>query len=182
MTETEMEFELVAGCYDVMPNDLLSKLMHSNMVEAGPPKFTEEDYMFAEKLSKATTKEEKKKVMETYFAPDWILDQVLCSEIMEVNDKDKIMAGSTDAGDVSYITAFAQITAATWPIGTAAHTWKATASSGSGIGLNAMMFASKTMAGTVYDLLKDTSLINQAKKEFKKSKGEFEYVSPYDEI
>lgn len=182
MTETEMEFELVAGCYDVMPNDVLGKLMHSNMVKAGPPKFTEEDYMFAEKLSKVTTKEEKRKVMGTYFAPDRILDKVLCNEIMEINDKGKVMAGSTDAGDVSYIAPFAQITAATWPIGTAAHTWKATASSGSGIGLNAMIFAAKTVAGTVYDLLKDTSLIDQAKKEFKKTKGEFEYVSPYDEI
>lgn len=181
MTETTMSFELVAGCYDVVANPVLGKLMHSNMVQAGPPKFTAEDFEFGKELSSLTTKEEKKKVMATYFAPDSVLDKVLCDEIIEIDDSKSIMAGSVDGGDVSYITPFAQVTAATWPVGTAAHTWLATASSGSGIGLNAMIFAAKTMAGTVYDLLKDNSLVEEANVEFKKALGGFTYVSPYEE-
>jgi aminobenzoyl-glutamate utilization protein B len=181
MTETTMEYELVAGCYDVIANRVLGKLMHQNMVEVGPPKFTDEDFEFASKLSAITTKEEKKKVMATYFAPDYILDKILCDEIVEIDDSNMIMAGSVDGGDVSYIVPFAQITAATWPVGTPAHSWIATASSGSGIGFNAMIFAAKTMAGTVYDLLQDPSLIDEAKAEFEKSLGGFKYISPFDE-
>jgi aminobenzoyl-glutamate utilization protein B len=181
MTETKMEFELLAGCYDITANDVLGKQMHSNMVEVGAPKFTEEDFKFAAELSALSTKEDKKKVMSTYFAPNFVLDKILCDEIIKVDDRDKVMAGSVDAGDVSYIVPFAQITAATWPVGTAAHTWTATASSGSGIGLNAMIFASKTMAGTVYDLLKDNSIIDAAKKEFHESLNGFKYISPYEE-
>jgi len=181
MTETQMEFELLAGCYDVLPNDVLGGLMHSNMVEAGPPKYTKEDFEFGAELSALSTKDDKRKVMSTYFAPEYMLDKVLCDEIVEVADRGKVLAGSTDAGDVSYIVPYAQITAATWPVGTAAHSWIATASSGSGIGLNAMIFASKTMAGTVYDILNNLDLLEKAKEEFKETMGSFKYVSPFEE-
>ena len=181
MTETKMEYELLAGCYDVIPNTIISKLMHNNMLEAGGPKFSKEDYELADKLSKLSTKEEKAKVMSTYFAPDYILDIPLSDEVIEIDDKEKVMAGSSDVGDVSYIAPFAQITAATWPIGTAAHTWIATASSGSGIGMNAMIFAAKTMAATIYDLLNDNNLITNAKDEFVKSLKGYEYISPFEE-
>lgn len=181
MTETTMKYELVAGCYDAIANRVLGKLMHSNMVQAGSPKFTDEDFEFAKELSALTTREEKKKVMATYFAPDFVLDKILCDEIIEIDDKNSIMAGSIDGGDVSYITPYAHVTTATWPVGTAAHTWIATASSGSGIGLNAMIFAAKTMAGTIYDLLKDNNLVKEAREEFKKSLGGFKYVSPFEE-
>jgi aminobenzoyl-glutamate utilization protein B len=46
MTETSVRMELLAGCYDVVANRTLGKLLHDNMVEVGPPKFTEEDYAF----------------------------------------------------------------------------------------------------------------------------------------
>jgi hypothetical protein len=42
------------------------------------------------------------------------------------------------------------------------------ASSGSGIGLNAMIFAAKSMAGAVYDLLVDNRIVEEAKAEFQK--------------
>lgn len=178
MTETTMKYELVAGCYDVVPNRVLGDLMHKNMLETGGPKFSEEDYELAAKLSSLTSKEDKRTVMKTYFAPDDIVDTILCDKVLKVDDNDKIMGGSIDVGDVSYLAPFAQITAATWPVGTAAHTWIASASSGSGIGLNAMIFAAKTMAGTIYDLLHDNDLIVAAKEEFKKTIGDYKYVSP----
>lgn len=178
MTDTKMEYELLAGCYDVIANRVISDLMHKNMVETGGPKFSDEDYEFAAELSALSSKEDKRKIMSTYFAPDNIVDSILCDKVLKVDDKDKVMAGSTDVGDVSYIAPFAQITAATWPIGTAAHTWIATASSGSGIGLNAMIFAAKTMAGTLYDLLSDKDLIISAKEEFGKTMGDYKYISP----
>lgn len=181
MTETRMEKTLVAGCYDAVANAVLGDLLHRNMEEAGTPKFTAEDYDFGAELSSLSTREEKQKVMSTYFAPDYVLDKVLCEEIIKINDRKEIMAGSVDAGDVSYIVPFGQFTAATWPVGTAAHTWIATASSGSGIGLNAMIFAAKALSGAIYDLLQDGSLIDAARDEFQRSMGDFKYISPYEE-
>lgn len=181
MTETTMTQELVAGCHDVVSNQVLSELMHRNMVRAGPPRYSDEDRRFGGELCALSTREEKSRVMSTYFAPDRVLDMTLCEEVLEIDDRQRVVAGSTDVGDVSYIAPLAQITAATWPVGTAAHTWVATAASGSGIGLSAMMFAARTMAGTVYDLLLDPALVEAAGAEHRKALAGRAYVSPYGE-
>jgi aminobenzoyl-glutamate utilization protein B len=180
MTETKMEYELVAGCYNVLPNQTLGKVMNDNMKTIGGPKFTEDDFKLAEELQKSSTREQKKKVMSVYFAPDELLDKTLMEEVTEVDDSGKIIAGSTDVGDVSFLTPLAQITAATWPVGTAAHSWQATAASGSGIGMNAMIFVSKVIAGSLYDIYTDQEILEKAKEEFKDSTSDFEYVSPLE--
>jgi len=181
MTETTMSHELLAGCYDIISNEALSDIMHTNMEEVGPPKFDETDFAFAKEIKANISKEDSDKVMEVYFAPDHVLDMDLCDKIVRTNDRDKVMAGSIDSGDVSYIAPFAQITAATWPIGSAAHTWTSCACSGHPIGRKAMIFAAKTMAGTIYDLLKDPEKVKAARAEFEKTLGDFKYISPYDE-
>ena len=87
-----------------------------------------------------------------------------------------------DAGDVSWIVPFAQVTAATWPVGTVAHSWQATVSSGSGIGYSAMLFAAKTIAGSLYDLFTDDgTILKSAREEFEKKTKNNKYVSPFPE-
>ena len=55
------------------------------------------------------------------------------------------------------------------PVGVQAHSWQATACYGSSIGFKGMHLAAKTMALTLYDLLEDNSLIDEAKQEFAKT-------------
>jgi len=181
MTETTMSHELLAGCYDVIANETLGDMLYANMDEVGPPKFDESDFAFAREINANIPKEDRAKVMEVYFAPEYVLEMDLCDQIVRVPDRDKVMAGSVDGGDVSYITPFAQITAATWPVGSAAHTWTSTACSGHSIGKKAMIFAAKTMAGTIYDLFKNPDKLKEAQAEFEKSLGGFKYISPFDE-
>jgi len=181
MSEAAMSYELLSGCYDVIPNDVLREVLYANMDEVGPPKFEEEDFAFAREFTAQIPREDRAKVMEVYFAPEYILDMDLCNEITRVDDQGKVMAGSVDAGDVSYLAPFAQITAATWPVGSAAHTWTSCACSGHSMGRRAMIFAAKSMAGTIYDLLKDPAKVKAAREEFEKSLNGFKYISPYDE-
>jgi len=67
---------------------------------------------------------------------------------------------------------------ATWPLGVAAHSWQATASSASSIGMKGMLYASKIMASMAYDLINDPSLVKAAKDEFNKRTANRKYVSP----
>jgi len=181
MTETKMSYELLAGCYDVVTNKLMGDLIYANMEECGPPKFDEADFAFAREFTSQMTREDRARVQSAYFAPDFIADMDLCDKIVKIDDRDKVMAGSVDGGDVSYIAPFAQFTAATWPIGSAAHTWTSTSCSGSSIGRKAMLFAGKIMAATLYDMFKDPAKVKAAREEFEKSLGGFKYVSPYNE-
>ena len=178
MTGTEVDVEFLGGCHDVLPNEILGEIMHINMLEVGPPQYTEKDRKFAEELAESFEPGQKEKIMKTYFAPEDVIEMTLHEGIAKVDDKNEIMAGSTDIGDVSWIVPFAQITAAAWPVGTAAHSWQSCASSGSGIGYSAMMFAAKTMAGALYDLFMDEgTILNKAKEEFENKTKNNKYKS-----
>ncbi|NMA94020.1 MAG: amidohydrolase, partial [Clostridiales bacterium] len=47
MTQTTFDIEFLTGCSEVMPNDVLEKVMHQACKDVGPPKFTEADHAFA---------------------------------------------------------------------------------------------------------------------------------------
>ncbi|HVW61147.1 MAG TPA: hypothetical protein VHC48_13950, partial [Puia sp.] len=83
--------------------------------------------------------------------------------------------GSTDVGDVSYTVPTVGMSAATWVPGTPAHSWQATACGGTDIGIKGMMVAAKTMALTAIDLYTRPALVQKAKEEFRKEKGDYEY-------
>lgn len=51
MTQTTFDVEFLTGCSEVMPNDVLEKVMHQACKDVGAPKFTPEDYAFAKKMA-----------------------------------------------------------------------------------------------------------------------------------
>jgi len=67
------------------------------------------------------------------------------------------------------------MSAATWIPGTTAHSWQAVACGGTEIGTKGMMAAAKTMALTAIDLFTTPALIEKAKQEFVKDKGDYQY-------
>lgn len=178
MTGTTVDVEFLSGCYDVLPNKVIGNIITENMLALGKPNYSEDDYALAEELSKPLPNDFKEQVMRGYFIEDDVLDKAINDEPRKNDDKGKTMTGCTDVGDVSYITPLAQFTTATWPVGVPAHSWQSTASSGSGIGLNAAVYAAKVMAATAYDLMTNEELLNSAKEEFKKEVKGREYKSP----
>jgi aminobenzoyl-glutamate utilization protein B len=77
------------------------------------------------------------------------------------------MGGSSDVGDVSWIVPMGQIMTTCAPLGVQVHTWQATASFGSSIGMKGMHYAAKVMALSAYELLLDQDgILENAKAEF----------------
>lgn len=83
--------------------------------------------------------------------------------------------GSTDVGDVSWNVPTVGCRTATWVPGTSAHSWQAVACGGTEIGTKGMMVAAKAIALTAIDLFSDAALIQKAKEEFVKDKGDYQY-------
>ena len=159
-TETTMDYEVTGGVYDVLPNEVLSKIMHSNLTKVGGVKYTEEEKAFAEKLSATMGKGAK---------------PISNSERIEPY-KYFAGGGSTDVGDVSWTVPTVGLSTATYVPGTAAHSWQAVACAGSNIGMKGMVVAAKTMALTALDLYKDQKIITEAKAEFDSNLGpDFNY-------
>lgn len=181
MTETSVSHTLLGGCYDVIPNRVLGNLMQENMELVGPPDFDEADFAFAEEFRPYIGMAEKQVSIASYRAPESLMSEDICHTVEKPLDYGTCIAGSTDVGDVSYITPFAQMTAACWPVGVGSHTWIASACTGSEIGRKSMIFASKTLAATAYDMFTMPEKMKQAKEEFTCSIKDEVYISAYDE-
>ncbi|MEH6407986.1 MAG: peptidase dimerization domain-containing protein, partial [Leeuwenhoekiella sp.] len=160
-TGTTMDYEMIGGTHELLPNLTLQKLMYDNLKEIGGYTYTPEEKTFAEEISK------------TLNIP---LDTKEVEGVEEFDPHAK-PGGSTDVGDVSFTIPTVGMSAATWVPGTSAHSWQAVAAGGMSIGEKGMMVAAKTIALTGMDLIDNPKIVAEAKKEFEDARGaDFKYI------
>ena len=182
MTQTTLdEIKIISGCYEVLPNQTLVKLIGKNMNEIGAPSYTDYDRAFAEKLSNGYDQSQKAKGLETNFIPLSFIDKHIHEGVEPPHDFGQSQKASTDVGDVSWITPLAMFGVATWPLGVVPHTWQAVAASGANMGLCAMNYAAKVLATSLIDLYTNPEVLTQVKAEFSQAVGGKKYVSVFNE-
>jgi aminobenzoyl-glutamate utilization protein B len=160
-TETTVDYEVIGGTHDLLLNRTLAADMQVNLQQVGGVSYTVAENEFAQKIQASFT----------YKVPA-LESAGIVQPLKEHNDAG---GGSTDVGDVSYAVPTVGLQAATWVPGTPAHSWQATACGGMEIGFRGMMVAAKTMALTAIDCYLNPTLVAQAKLEFKKNKGDYQY-------
>jgi len=181
MTDTTHDVDLIAGCYDFMPNHTISRIILNRMKQLGPPQFDAADIEFGRDLRDTVPPEQLEASLRTYRMSREELGDPLSDKVLDKVgsfERGEVTAGSTDVGDVSYITPTGQFTTCCMPLGVAIHSWQSCAATGSGIGLKGMLLAAKVLALTSIDLLTDPNLLTAAKEEFAKATGGKGYVSP----
>lgn len=180
MTGTTMNYSFLTGCHDFLPNKVLSELLYGNLKTVPLPLYTEEDRQLAFCLFETNEENQRAASLETLgldASSAMRLARSVLHEGVGYWGEDWTIPASTDVGDVSHITPTGQILAATWPIGVGTHTWQATASAGSGIGMKGMLYAAKVLAGTAWDLLENPANLDFAKNEFFLVQGKEVYKS-----
>ena len=180
MTDTSMDLEFLVGCYEMLPNRSLSDLMLRNMREIGPPQWSEEDSNFAKKLAESMAPQERRNAILKSKMPkkEEKAEKLLDDGIDDPEDEKEVMAGSTDVGDVSWVTPTTNLVTATCVLGMPGHSWQEAATSGTSIGHKGMILAAKTLALTGIDLLTKSEELSMVREEFEaKTKG-FTYKSP----
>jgi aminobenzoyl-glutamate utilization protein B len=164
-TGTKMEYEIIGGVYEVLPVDILSRYMHQNMSKVGGVTYTSGEVEFGNKIQQSFIGDKPS-----------IADASTIKPYKELSD-DNRSGGSTDVADVSWVVPTVGLRAATWIPGTPSHSWQAVACGGTEIGIKGMMVAAKTLTLMGIDLLNDKTIIEKAKAEWKKSRGEnFNYI------
>jgi len=181
MTGTTFEAELLAGCYDVLPNETLAFLALECFKEVGAPRFGPDEMAFAEAIAQCTDRSPRLESLRAMNAPKDLLTQLVNTTIVDPLDKGRVMPGSTDVGDVSWIVPTVQLSAATWPIGTPGHSWQVAACSGHSLGQIGMLTAAKVMALVGARLCQDPSRLAQAREEFDERLSGEKYRSPIPE-
>lgn len=160
-TGTTMDYEIIGGTHDLLLNRTLAEAMQKNLEKVGGVTYTPEETAFAKKL-------------QTSFGYTVPAVETVAT-IKPLKQENDAGGGSTDVGDVSYAVPTVGMSAATWVAGTPAHSWQAVACGGTEIGTKGMMVAAKTMALTAIDLFTTPALIDSAKTEFIKVKGDYQY-------
>ncbi len=98
--------------------------------------------------------------------------------VAPLRNVEKVAAGSSDVGDVSWVCPTAWFTAVTAPSGTSGHSWQMVTVGKSSFAHKGMLYAGKVMAGTAIDLLENPELIDAAKQELYRRVGPEGYVAP----
>lgn len=180
MARTTHEAHVVEGCSNVIPSKSLSEIVIGNMRKIGVPKYSKEEMDFLKEMNKSITKEAKIELLRMIKRPNWeeFVDVLIDETIPDPWDEGIVWAGSTDVGDVSWVTPTMEFTTATGLLGDPGHSWQTVAVCGMSIGHKAMLFAGKTIAGSVLDLLTKPELVQGVKDEFKKRLHGRRYKSP----
>lgn len=177
MTETSFERVFIDGTAELLPNFTLEKLMYDNFEKIGVVQHNDEERAFAAELRKTFPPQSavpgigahfNADIAETVMEKTHDLTEPLNDFLMPYYSGTGFTAGSTDVGDVSWLTPAAQIETATWPSGMPLHTWQTVACGKSSIAYKGMLCAGKVMAASAIDLIEDPELLKAAREEFKR--------------
>jgi aminobenzoyl-glutamate utilization protein B len=156
-TGTEVEYEVIHGIYNLLPNVALQKALHANLEQVGGVRYDAPERAFAEAI-------------RSTLGPD-APPLEMAAEIQPFTVTEKGEGGSTDVADVSWVVPTGGMSSATWVPGTAAHSWQAVAAGGMGIGNKGLIVGAKTLAMTAVDLFTNPSLVAEVKAEHGKRVG-----------
>ncbi len=159
-TGTQVEWEVLGGVFNMLPNATLAEVMHGNLRAVGGITYTPEETAFAQKISESFPAEQRVPITKAAEVKDFR------------NAPDSpTSGGSTDVGDVSWAVPTVGLQTATWVPGSSAHSWQSTAASGMSIGQKGMLVAAKTLALTAFDLYNTPALIEKARAEWVQKRG-----------
>ncbi len=186
MTQTEVEEIFVKATSNIVPNRVIEEILQKNLEAIPLPEITETDLEFAravnatikmksgslqtalKKLKPLQAKEFEKYAGEPYYG----------TFVLPLSDNEEVSYGSSDVGDVSWVTPTAQINTATWAADTPGHSWQIVAQGKGSIAHKSELFAAKVMAGAVIDLLNSPESVALAKEELDIRKEHKPFVSP----
>jgi aminobenzoyl-glutamate utilization protein B len=169
MTQTTMTNKLLAACWEVLPNKVLIKLGEANIKAIGTPPFTPEDQKFGEEIIKSLGAQVKGETFDT---------TITFADLTKTFPNLKIMAASTDEGNVNWMFPSVSFRAATAAKGTPLHTWQMVCQTGTPTAFKAGLTASKWMAASALDCLTKPEIISEAWKEHNGYLAETKYYHP----
>ena len=174
MTGTTVTRHQIDGTANTLSNSVLEQLIHNNMENAPMPEYTQDEILFARKM-KATfapaplpgllTNEDprlKKLVVQKTENGRNAINNFVFPYIPSY----KFSPGSTDVGDVSWLTPTAQFTAVTWPSGSPGHSWQNVSCGKTSLAHKGMLYAAKILAAAAADLMEKPELLAQVREEF----------------
>ncbi len=174
MTETQVSIRQIDGTSNTLSNRVMEKVLFQNLEAAPLPDYTDAEWAYAYKL---------KDTFHTTTLPGECTsdDPMLRAQVAKLTNNgnralndfllpyipsNAYSQGSTDVGDVSWLTPTAQFTAVTWVSSSPGHSWQNVAMGKSSIAHKGMLYAAKVLAGSAADIMSDAALLDKVRAEF----------------
>jgi len=170
MTETTYDRIFVDACANLVPNHTLEKMMQEALESTDKPVYSEAEYAQALEIAKTLDPDAEKGIDEKVYGLGEIVDPPF---------------GSSDVGDVSWLTPTVQVHTACFAVGSPGHSEQNTAAAGSCFGEKGMLYAADVLTNAAKKLFSDPELLAAAKKEHDESvasKGGFVSLIPDDAV
>ncbi len=186
MTDTSFERIFVDGTADTLPNPPLEACLYANMQALPLPEYSSAEWDYAVALRKTYESEglpglgakHDPAIAEQVRAMSENGTKALNDFLLPYYSGEDFSPGSTDVGDVSWLTPAAQFTALCFPAGAPGHSWQNVSCGGSSIGDKGMLWAAQVLCGAAADLFSDPALLDAARAEFSQRTAEHGYVCP----
>ena len=180
MTDTEMEWRQIDGTSSTVSNEVLEQLLYKNMTEAPLPQYTVDEITFAAGLRTTyqvadlpgSRTAEDRRIRAVVAEKTHQGRSALNNFVIPYYPSCHVYAGSSDVGDVSWLTPTAQFDAVTWPSGCPGHSWQTVSTGRTTLAHKGMLYAAKALAGAVADLMEDAELVAKARAEFREFTAE----------
>lgn len=175
MTETNYERKFIDGTADTVTNRALEGVVYRSFTELGVPQYTEEERAYADALHATYEGNEKAPGVGSDADAAYAAEarRLRASHGGAMNDfllphftGVAFNPGSTDVGDVSWLTPTVQAHVAAWPNGCPGHSWQNVSCGATEIGHKAALHAGKLLCASAVDLIADPALLEAAKREF----------------
>lgn len=184
MTDTEVEVRFDKACSNYIPNHVLGTLMHHNLQKFALPTYDANEKKFAAELMKKITDDDLKSTIteiNRHYHTEvskQIKEKLFLDQVLPYHETNEILFGSTDVGDVSWVTPTAQFWGPNFVFATPAHSWQLVSQGATSIAHKGMLYAGKVLAATAIDLLEEPEIITQAKSELHKKTEGVPYECP----
>ena len=175
MTGTTFEKQFIDGLSDTVTNHTLESVLYENFRELGVPAYTPEEHAFADALSQTYPGADRIPGIGAAHDPELAEESrrlraaaghAMNDFLLPLYQGDVFRPGSTDVGDVSWLTPAAQIQVAAWPNGCPGHSWQNVSCGRTDIGHKAALHAGKVLAAAAIDLFSQPELLEKARAEF----------------
>ena len=179
MTDTQVTARQLDGTASTVGNQVLEQVMYDILNQAPTAVYTEAERTYAHALRQTFQPELPGELTKTNPSVRSFVLRETENGQRDINDF--IMPyvpcwnyspGSTDVGDVSWLTPTAQFTTATWVSGSPGHSWQNVSIGRTSIAHKGMLQAAKILAGTAWDLMTNPALLAKAREEFAVSAAE----------
>ena len=180
MTETQMTSRQIDGTSSTVSNEVLEQLLYDNLLTAPMPSYTQRELTYAATLKTTYhteglpgTRTEENRQVKAFVAEKSDNGNAAVNDfIIPYVPSNHFNPGSSDVGDVSWLTPTAQFTAVTWPSGCPGHSWQVVSAGRTSFAHKGMLHAAKVLSGAVADLMTDPTLLEKARTEFRVTTAE----------